>query len=590
MEGAPSSLNILRPTVGVWLRIFAFIAIALAGLSASAEDEFKALLQRAFDLHQRGQYAAALPILRRAYGLQSEDYFVNLLLGIDSLRTGGAKASVPFLRKASRLRPGQEYPLAYLGEAFARQGLFADAAAAYIKAVEVSPRSAESSIAFVDFALARFGTVSALLRSSTRGLAAEYRLRAQAMAQNDSGRVSLLQRAADLDPTAPGLWSDLAQAAFDAADTSAAAEDSRRAVELDANDLAAWIVDAELAAQAGDWKRVNQRLNGIAQRSPMALANAVANWPKQLQPPNAGVSSSASKFFTCVRDGNVRCQLGPAASAGTRLATLFQEQRWEQVTALPAPNAGQNQPWLRRGIAFAKLNDCGHAIPALERGVTGSPDVYGLFQLSRCYSQQAGRTAEQVQESPGNENSLHVMRGDIFLRLQAKPELAMHEYQQALTGDANDPAVLERLAEAQFGAGKSEAARSTAENALKIDPQRMGAKRTLGKIALQNRDYSTALPYLKELASQDPSDVAGRVELGKACAQAGALQEAWRNLAPALEHGYPDERGTLHYLLGTVLKRMGRSAESEHAFAEATKLSDAFQQKSYRDQDPDAQP
>ena len=141
MAGAPSSLNILRPRVGVWLRIFAFIAIALAGLSASAEDEFKALLQRAFDLHQRGQYATALPILRRAYGLQSEDYFVNLLLGIDSLRTGGAKASVPFLRKASRLRPREEYPLAYLGEAYARQGLFADAAAAYIKAVGVSPRS-----------------------------------------------------------------------------------------------------------------------------------------------------------------------------------------------------------------------------------------------------------------------------------------------------------------------------------------------------------------------------------------------------------------------------------------------------------------
>lgn len=590
MAGAPTSLNILRPRARVWLGIFAFIVIALAGLSSAAQDEFKPLVQRAFDLHQRGQFAEALPLLRRAYAMQPDDYFVNLLLGIDSLRTGEAKASVPFLRKAARLRPKEEYPLAYLGEAYARQELFAEAAVAYMKAVEVAPRSSESAIAFVDFALARFGQISALLRSSTRGLAAEYRLRALGLAQNDSSRVALLQRSADLDPNAPGIWSDLAQAAFDAADTSAATEDCRRALELNANDLAAWIVDAHLAAQAGDWKRVNQRLNGIAQRSPQMLANDVANWPKQLQLPDTGMSGSAPKFVACVRDGNAACQFGRPGTARMRPATLYQEQRWEQITEVPPPGAGQNQSWLRRGIAFTKLNDCEHAIPALERGVAGAADVYGFFQLSRCYSQQAGRAAEQVQESAANQNSLHIMRGDIFLRLQAKPELAMAEYQQALKGEANDPAVLERLAEAQFGAGKSDAARVTAENALKIDPQRIGAKRTLAKVAIQDRDYATALPYLKELAARAPSDVAGRVELGKACAQTGALQEALRNLGPALGHGYPDEKGALHYLLGTVLKRMGRAVEAERAFAEATKLSGAFQQKSYRDQNPDAQP
>ena len=182
------------------------------------------------------------------------------------------------------------------------------------------------------------------------------------------------------------------------------------------------------------------------------------------------------------------------------------------------------------------------------------------------------------------------MRGDIFLRLQAKPELAMAEYQEALASERNDPSVLERLAEAQFGAGKTDAARATADAALKVDPQRMGAKRTLARIAMQDRDYAAALPYLEELAARNPHDVTGQVELAKASAQTGALDEALHNLAPALAHGYPDEKGTLHYLLGTVLKQMGRTADAERAFAEATRLSDAFQQKSYRDQDPDARP
>ena len=195
-----------------------------------------------------------------------------------------------------------------------------------------------------------------------------------------------------------------------------------------------------------------------------------------------------------------------------------------------------------------------------------------------------------MQQSADSEAPLHTMRGDILLRLQAKPELAVAEYQQALTLDPNDPAILERFAEAQFGAGKTEEARSKAQAALKIDPQRVGAKRTLAKLAIQERDYSTALPYLRELAARNPQDVTGKVELGKACAQTGALDEAFQNLAPALEHGYPDEKGSLHYLLGTVLKKMGRTTDAEQAFATAAQLSDAFQHKSYHDQDPDAQP
>lgn len=563
-----------------------------AGLARSfAQDQFKPLMQQAFQLHQRGQFAAALPLLRRASEIQPDDYFVNLLLGIDSLRTGDAKVAVPYLKKASRVRPREEFPLAYLGEAYARQQSFGDAAAAYMKAVEIAPGSADSAVAFVDFALSRFSDVSAALRSSTRGLASEYRLRALARNQDESARFSLLQRAADLDPAAPGIWSDLARAALSAGDSKIAADDSKRAMAADANDLAAWMVDAQLAAQSGDWKRAGQRINAIAQRSPHLLSSRAGAWPKDLQPPADGISGAAAKFFSCVREGKQSCDTPATGGGNVDTASLFREQRWEQLTKLPVPRTEQDRAWLQRGIAWASLDDCTQAIPALERGLKeSSGDVYGMFRLSWCYSREAGKVAQQAEQSAENEASLHVMRGDILLRLQTKAELAIGEYQQALTREPGDPSVLERLAEAQFGAGKSDEARANAQAALKIDPQRVGAKRTLAKIAIQERDYTTALPYLREVATRDPRDLTGRVELGKACAQTGALQEALQSLAPALEQGYPDERGTLHYLLGTVLKKMGRAADAEQAFAAATQLSDAFQHKSYRDQDPDAQP
>ena len=591
MAGLSSNLRLIWESKTVGWRLLAVMAFVAPFCRAAQDDGFKTLFRQAFELHQRGDFNAALPLLRRAYALQPNDYFVNLLLGIDSLRTGEAKASVPYLKKASQLRPGEEYPLAYLGEAFARQELFGDAAAAYLKAVEVTPGSAESSTAWVDFALARFGDISALLRSSTKGLAEEYRLRALAQGPNDADRISLLQRAADLDPGAPRIWSDLARAALEKQDIPTAEEACRRALQSDPDDLAAWIIDARLAAESGNWKRAAGRINTIAQRSPQTLSRETANWPRRLQPPQVAVSGSAAVFFACVSNAKTTCQIRETPVTNSSPETLFQQERWEQIIKRPQPTATENQAWLQRGIAFASLDDCGHAIPALERGVAGlTPDLYGLFQLSRCYSQQAGRAAQQVQQSAENQSALHIMRGDIFLRLQAKPELAMAEYQEALASERNDPSVLERLAEAQFGAGKTDAARATADAALKVDPQRMGAKRTLARIAMQDRDYAAALPYLEELAARNPHDVTGQVELAKASAQTGALDEALHNLAPALAHGYPDEKGTLHYLLGTVLKKMGRTADAERAFAEATKLSDAFQQKSYRDQNPDARP
>jgi tetratricopeptide (TPR) repeat protein len=575
------------------LRIFALIAVLGCCCSAPAAQDLESLVQRAFDFHQKGQFAEALPLLRRAYTLDPNDYFVNLLLGIDSLRTGQTKTAIPFLKKASRLRPNEEFPLDYLGEAYARQDGYADAAEVYLKVARVASGSSESAVSFVDFALARFASMSALLRSSKKGLAAEYRLRSLALADSDASRLSLLQRAADLDPTAPGIWSDLARGALDSGDFAAAEDYSRQALQSDPNDLVAWIADARLSARGNDWKRAFERLNAVAQRSSGTLSRAVSQWPSRLLPASSGkVSGPAAEFFSCVRAAVKSCALAPAGKAeAASSAVLFHEQRWEQITKLAAPQPNQAEAWLRRGVAFARIGDCQNAIPSLERGLPKSaPHVYGMFLLSWCYSREAGRTAERVQQSASDEAPLHVMRGDILLRLQAKAEMAAAEYQLALARAPNDPAVLERLAEAQFGSGKTEAARETAQAALKIDPLRLGAKRTLAKIAMQDRDYSTALPYLRELIARDPRDVTTRVELGKACAQTGALDEARDNLVPALEGGYPDEKGSLHYLLGGVLKKMGRTAEADQALATAEQLSEAFQKKSYRDQDADAQP
>ena len=110
--------------------------------------------------------------------------------------------------------------------------------------------------------------------------------------------MSLLQRAADLDSSAPGIWSDLALAALAEGDRKAAEGYENQALPANPNDQIAWIVDAELAAQKSDWEPAIMRLNAVAEHSPSMLNQAVKWWPQGLQPqPSAAIAGQWQDFF-----------------------------------------------------------------------------------------------------------------------------------------------------------------------------------------------------------------------------------------------------------------------------------------------------
>jgi tetratricopeptide (TPR) repeat protein len=552
------------------LRFCSAIFVATAAFAGS--DAFRDLLERAFRLHEQRQYSEAIPVLRQAWQLERKDYFVNFLLGVDLLRTGQREQAVPFLKEASRFRPEEEFPYEYLGESHAGLGQYADAAIAYRNAVQVAPESAEAIMGLAHFSLARFAALARQRRSSRAGLAAEYRLQALARPLGDPTRATLLRRAAELDEDARGIWSEIAISDIARGDLAAAAHDVERATSKNPSDLQAWEAEALIAAHKGDWTAAAAKLNDIARHSQAAVAQALSDWPAGLDPPGS--------------DGLLKEVPKPERPSGKTAAVLFKEQRWEVLASVPAPPLEQKQAWYFRGAALARTGDCGSAIPALERGLGDHPGgVDGMFLLSWCYAREAGAAAKRVEKAGSDPVLIHLMRGDVLLRLQGNSEAALAEYQAAVTARPQDASALARLAEAQAGAGQLESARQSAEAALRLDPHLPPATRTMAEIAMQERNYSAALPYLRELASADPGDVATRVQLGTACAQTGSLEEALRNLAPALAHGYPDKKGSLHYLLGTVLRRLGRTAEAAQAFETARQLSDAFQRNPHREQD-----
>lgn len=570
------------------MMFFAFVSIKAQGKPST--DDFHSLLERGFALHEQRSYADALPLLERARKLEPHDYFANLLVGIDLLRTDRAADSVPYLQEAARQRPKEDFPYAYLGEAQAHLRRYPEASAAYERALAVAPASPQAIEGAVGFWLERFRELAAQLRATTKGLAAEHRLQVRSLASNDPARQQMLSHSAGLDPEAPGIWSELALADIRTENVVDADANIAHAFDRNPADQRALEARALLSAMRGNWTEAVRALGTIGDASPTMLARAAADWPKDLQPPTSAVMGRrVAVFFHCTRIPEQACDdveaLSVRSSRSAPVATLFHEQRWEAVVAAPEPSVGDQADWYRRGAAYAELGRCASAIPSLERAASGrtEQDVYTKFLLGWCYAQEAGRVTRDLQQQEGESVALiHMLRGDVLLRMQANSAGALKEYNDALGAHPQDPEILERLAEAQYESGQFAEATANARLSLSIDPYRFSAMETLARVATEQRNYEDAIPYLEKIVAHDPRDASAQVELGTVLAQTGKPADAVQHLLPALAAGYPDEKGSLHATLGAALRKLGRDAEATQAFAQARALSQAYQSSAHR--------
>jgi predicted Zn-dependent protease len=386
---------------------------------------FRELLQQGFALHQQARFVEAIPLLEKARRMEPGDYFANLLLGIDLLRTDKTTEAISFLQTAARVNLGEDTPEEYLGEAQARLGHFAQASAAYMEGVKRARSSEESVLAWAGFALERFRQIGEQLRSSEEGVVS----------------VRMLQ------------------------------DEAKQPV-------------------------VSLRCSG-----PIPLLE------KKLE-----ARSARAEFATKTR-----------------------------------------------------------------------------HDLSLCYAVEADRAAAQLNTSTQDQGALHQLRGDVLLRLSNDAAGAQSEYKQAIALRGQDPALFERMAEAQMSAGDPEGARQSAMTALGIDPHRRAAMGTLATLAMNNRDYEEALPWLEKMKTESPLDRKVEVELGKALAQSGKPAEALTNLQDALAGGFPDEKGALHSLEAKLLRELGRSADAAKAADEAKRRSNAFQSRNRSGSKPNAE-
>lgn len=575
---------------------------AVAG-SLSAQD-FDGLLRQGFALHRQGQFAQAIPLLRQAQQMRPQDYFANLLLGIDELRAGHPDRAVTKLQAAHRARPREAMASGYLAEAWTALHQYGHAAALLQTAARQESGDQQAALTLVEFELERFAALSTELRSSRRGLAFAYVLQARAQpAQQQAAALQALQHAAAVVPDLPGLASALGQVEFSLGQTSAAAQAWAQALRRQPNDLDAWMGQAQLAARRHDLASAQKLVDRVAAHSPHRLEQALATWPDGLSVPSTVASSArpAQLFFSCLErrgspqscpqgflEGQIRKGISPRVTALSR-RQLFEQQDWERVARIrPAASAGSAQASFERGVALAHLDRCASAIPELEDArADAALRAEADFYLSRCYAEDAGAVVAVRLQGVRQGEFAHEVRGDILLRLGNNSAGAVGEYRQALAVVPSDPALWARLAEAERAAGHPDEAATAAHRALQIDPLRWEAMRTLAQIAFEQKKYASAIPWLQKIVLREPDDLEAQTELGTALARQGQPQAAVSLLQHALQAGYPDERGALHFLLGTVLRQLGHAQAARQAFQKAQQLSDAF---SNRAQAPDQAP
>jgi tetratricopeptide (TPR) repeat protein len=554
--------------------LIALLTVRLAAQQASP-GSLDTLLKDGSSLSKQADYAHAIPVLLRAKKLAPENYSANLLLGLDFLRNGHPADALEPLRVAAQVRPNDEMADGYLGEAEKAQGDFALAAEAFEDAAGRAPNSERALLGWADYSLERFRALGLWLRSSQRGTAALLRVQAEGTANGTTQRESLLQKAAEGDPDQSGVWGELGIAQLELGMQAEAETSLKTAQERQPNASSTWKLEALMAAARGSWSESESRLLALGGRSPVELRSALSQWPQGLIPgPNV-----PGDVWQCIREHATSCQVKTEApeSAGPLTAeTLFAQERWEQLAAMPPPATGQGSSWFWRGVALGKIGDCAQSIPSLERGLEQGKEA-AAYWLIVCYGSVVGHAAAQL-AAQGKEAAVHQIRGDILLSMKGDASGAAAEYTQALELRPKDPDLLEKRAQAYIAQGEMEQARQNAQAALAVDPHRELALQLLVRIAMSERDYPQALAALGKLARMEPDDNWTRVQLGTADAQTGHPQDAVRYLQPVLMAGYPDEKGALHALLAGQLRKLGREQEAKVAADEAVRLANAFEE------------
>jgi tetratricopeptide (TPR) repeat protein len=243
------------------------------------------------------------------------------------------------------------------------------------------------------------------------------------------------------------------------------------------------------------------------------------------------------------RDFDIRCFAGNAAVAEARKQWEAAQKQLQGWLDLDPDNASAHQ---RMGIVLFQLGKEAEALAQFrEARKLDEKAVQPELALARLYDEAKKR--------------------DVAKRL----------IEQAIKAAPNDPGVLLASAQWYLGQNDLDTAKTTAENALKIDPKSLEGKIVRGAIARVARDYKTAERFFNEAHVQSPGNFPASnslalvlIESDEESARQRATEMAEANVRMYRENS-PQQVNALTTLAWVYYKR-GLREEAEKILAQIT--------------------
>jgi tetratricopeptide (TPR) repeat protein len=179
--------------------------------------------------------------------------------------------------------------------------------------------------------------------------------------------------------------------------------------------------------------------------------------------------------------------------------------------------------------------------------------------------------SKAVELQPDNDSYVYVL-GSANVARDHLPE-ALGLFQQLLQKHPHDAILTYAIGAVYYLQGKYSEAEALLKESLAAEPKQVAASYYLGLTYDAIGDDDRAIPIFRELLKSYPKHAPSYVKLGGILVRAHQYEDAQQNLERAVSLD-PDSVEA-HYQLGLLLRRLGKSDESESEFAESRKLEAA---------------
>jgi tetratricopeptide (TPR) repeat protein len=271
---------------------------------------------------------------------------------------------------------------------------------------------------------------------------------------------------------------------------------------------------------------------------------------------------------------------------GSSATRFYKAGKYTQCSDALAPRLETLQPkdlLLLATCAYLSVNTRTAFEAAGRLAASSATEAEGLYWETKSAERLATEALARASELDSTSPKFHVLLGDIHRQRNSFPD-AEQEYRKALTIKPDDTGALFGLSLALLADGQTDEALHQAQAALEKNPDDPELNAVMGEILCARSDFAGAEGYLKKSLNTKPEYVPHvHALLGKVYAHTDRTQQAIAELKLAL----PDDKdGHLHYQIARLYLKIGNQLAAKEAFdvsarirrADLTRAAVAMQQ------------